>query len=101
MAPSRYQYLPIFDARLALVLTSQAERNHWYRSGLPEDIGATLLTHWDDLPPVPGKDDRWRRLVITAEPPFATPGVVLIDANTSPDGQVIKIRAIAHVDLNP
>jgi hypothetical protein len=67
------------------VLTTRTQRNQWYHSGLPEDIGATLLTHWEDLPPVPGKDDRWRRLVITAEPPFAIPGVIL----TTPGGRLV------------
>ena len=45
----------------------------------------TFLNHWDDLPPVPDKDQRWRRLVVTAETPFAVPGVVLFDARLSDD----------------
>lgn len=100
MAPSRYLYLPVFDSRLALVLTDPARRYQWHRSGLPEDIGVTLITYWDGLPPVPGKDDRWRRLVVTAEPPFDAPGVILVDARSSDDGQLIEIRAIAHVNLD-
>ena len=101
MAPRRYLYTPVFDARLALTLTTPTARRQWLRSGLPEEIGLLLLDHWDDLPPVPGRDTRWRRLVITAEPPFPTPGVVLIDARSSPDGQLAEIRAIAHINLEP
>lgn len=99
MPPSRYRYLPVFEARLALVLTTPRLRNQWYRSGLAEDIGTTLITFWDELPPVPDRPDHWRRLVVTAEPPFDVPGVVLIDASLSADRQVIEIRAIGHVSL--
>lgn len=101
MAPTRYVYTPVFDARLALTLLTPTARLQWLSSGLPEEIGLLLLDYWDDLPPVPGRDTRWRRLVITAEPPFPTPGVVLIDARSSPDGQLAEIRAIAHTSLDP
>lgn len=100
MSPQRYQYLPVFDARLALVLTQPAERTQWYRSGLAEEVGLTFVTYWDDLPLVPGKRQGWRRLVITAEPPFASPGVVLFDARLSDNDLVIEIRAVAYVELN-
>jgi len=59
-----------------------------------------LITFWDDLPPVPGKDDRWRRLVVTAEPPFNVPGVIPVDARTSDDGQLIEIRALTQLHLD-
>ena len=101
MAPSRYRYTPVFDARLALSLTTPLARRQWLRSGLPEEIGLLLLDHWDDLPPVPGRDARWRRLVVTAEPPFPTPGVLLIDARASSDGHVVEIRTIAHITIEP
>jgi hypothetical protein len=100
VAPSRYLFTPVFDARLALSLTTPSARHQWLRSGLPEEIGLLLLDHWDDLSPVPGRDTRWRRLVVSAEPPFSTPGVLLIDARSSRDGQVAEIRSIANVDLN-
>lgn len=98
MPPSRYRYLPVFEARLALVLTRARHRNLWYREGLAEDVGTTFVTYWDELPPVPDRAG-WRRLVVTAEPPFAVPGVVLIDASLSADGHVIEIRGIDYVSL--
>jgi hypothetical protein len=101
VAPSRYLYTQVFEARLALSLTTPTERRQWLRSGLPEEIGLLLLDHWDNLSPVPGRDARWRRLVVGAELPFSTPGVLLIDARASRDGQVAEIRAIAHVNLEP
>jgi hypothetical protein len=91
----------VFDARLALTLTSPAARAQWLRSGLPEEIGLLLLEHWDNLPSVPGRDTRWRRLVVSAELPFPTLGVLLIDARTSRDGHIAEIRSIAHINLNP
>jgi hypothetical protein len=101
VAPSRYLYTPVFDARLALTLTTPAARTQWLGSGLPEEIGLLLLDHWDQLPPVPDRDRRWRRLVVSAEPPFPAPGVLLIDARTSRDGQIAEIRSIAHINLTP
>ena len=62
MAPSRYLFTPVFDARLALSLTTPSARTQWLRSGLAEEIGLLLLEHWDDLSPVPDHDERWRDL---------------------------------------
>lgn len=84
-----------FRARLALTLTSVTDRIRWDDEHR-EAVAADFILSWDDLDEA---SDGLRALVVTAAPPFPTPGVVVYLGRLLANNETIEVRAIAHHTL--